>query len=369
MFTTPVVVQNRTSWISSGPSRKVSLCQRRLWGAFSGSPKFIELKVCLSYWPKLPPVEIRSVILPRQVVRSSVVVSRTGGSVGGWSGFNPQNGSEDVGTARSGSLVRPSAVEESDDPRSWRGGGAISVEVPRTRALSPTTSIPWELAVFGSVAAASALRDRTRQAARRAIVREEQIAVARVLIALRGSARDFVRRSLRDLAAKADTTQPQGLLRLLSDATLVLERARELDEGWYATAHDIVAFDASEAADAERSFRQMSMHVKGTWREDTVLNLDGVRRFRPLDDERSRASSQNAGASSSLMVVTVLVAAQGLQGQVRSTSDALSCLHAVPEGKLLAVEILWTPDREDDTLSEEEMIAQFPELVRTSLHR
>ncbi|KAK4531595.1 hypothetical protein CCYA_CCYA08G2452 [Cyanidiococcus yangmingshanensis] len=354
-------------FLQQGPSRRLCFAQQAVRARFR---ERLPLEATFSLrW--LPPAEVRYVVPGWQQSLRTALASRTGGSVGGWSSVGSQDVNDNSEARRSGTPLRPQRQilpnYGADDALGFGDQSTISIEVPSTRVPTSSPSVPWELAVFGSVVAASALRDRKYQPLRGSLVKEEQISVARVHIALRDDVKDFVRRALRELAASVDTTQPQELLRLLRTSSLIMERACEVGEGWYATAYDVLAFDASNTAEAERSFRQMSLQIKGNWQEDTFLNLDGIRRVHSYEHERSKDPPLQAATQSNLMVVTFVVAVQGLQGPVSSARDALRSLHTVAEGKLLAVEILWTPDREDDTLSEEEMITQFPELVRTTI--
>jgi uncharacterized membrane protein len=52
---------------------------------------------------------------------------------------------------------------------------------------------------------------------------------------------------------------------------------------------------------------------------------------------------------------------------INTTQDlrqALSVLGSVSSDRLLALEVLWTPQAEGDTLSSDEMIAEYPDLKR-----
>jgi uncharacterized membrane protein len=63
----------------------------------------------------------------------------------------------------------------------------------------------------------------------------------------------------------------------------------------------------------------------------------------------------------------MLVATQGKQQlpPINSSQDlrqAISQLGSVSSDQLLALEVLWTPQAEGDTLSADDVIAQYPEL-------
>jgi len=323
----------------------------------------------LMTFPWLQPVPAQVLFVQNRsgVAVQQVLASRTGGSVGGWSR------SESSGTGPSDTVLpgRPSRQvyrqETTGDLSFSDSEGTVSVQVPTARGPRTGNSFPWEIAIFGSVIAASTLKSRGDRTKRGISFQPGSIAVARLLVALRGEARDFVRPKLQALAAELDTTQPRDLCHLLRDATLLLERARETGEGWYASAHDVLTFDASEESAAESSFRRMSVQIKANWREDTVLNLDGVRRIHSDETGDANNAPGEETEPDSLLVVALLVAIRNLTGVARSSGHVLEALHGVTEDDLLAVEVLWTPDRPNDTLTEEDMIAQFPELVRLSV--
>ncbi|KAG8097840.1 hypothetical protein GUJ93_ZPchr0013g34652 [Zizania palustris] len=63
-------------------------------------------------------------------------------------------------------------------------------------------------------------------------------------------------------------------------------------------------------------------------------------------------------------VITILVAAEGVHKlpSINSSSDLKTALQklAIPSSKILAVEVLWTPQNENDTLSERELLEDYP---------
>ncbi|KAE9598094.1 hypothetical protein Lalb_Chr15g0076881 [Lupinus albus] len=63
--------------------------------------------------------------------------------------------------------------------------------------------------------------------------------------------------------------------------------------------------------------------------------------------------------------ITILVAAEGRHKlpTINGSGDlkeALQKLGTIPGDKLLAVEVLWTPQNENDTLSERELLEDYP---------
>jgi len=68
---------------------------------------------------------------------------------------------------------------------------------------------------------------------------------------------------------------------------------------------------------------------------------------------------------SELIVVTILVAAEGRVrlpkvNSKESLIEALATLGAVPASDILAVEVLWTPEEEDDYFTADDLAADYP---------
>jgi len=79
------------------------------------------------------------------------------------------------------------------------------------------------------------------------------------------------------------------------------------------------------------------------------------------------AAADEYAAPGEYIVVTMLVATQGKLAlpPINSTQDlrqALGQIGAVSSENLMAVEILWTPQAEGDTLSSDDVLAEYPNL-------
>ena len=69
------------------------------------------------------------------------------------------------------------------------------------------------------------------------------------------------------------------------------------------------------------------------------------------------------------MVVTIIVAADGKWSlpTIRNTSDlkaALQKLGSIPSNQLLAAEVTWTPQADNESLTQQEVQAEYPNLVQ-----
>ncbi|OMO62273.1 hypothetical protein CCACVL1_22924 [Corchorus capsularis] len=112
--------------------------------------------------------------------------------------------------------------------------------------------------------------------------------------------------------------------------------------------------------DGEKHFNQLSIEERAKFDEETLVNVNNVRR-------KNKASQKASGFSNEYLVVTILVAAEGehklppINGS-KDLKQALQELASIQTSKTLAVEVLWTPQDENDTLSEKELLEDYPEM-------
>lgn len=95
-----------------------------------------------------------------------------------------------------------------------------------------------------------------------------------------------------------------------------------------------------------------------------------------LDVKKSKEEGQNFeeekllnGLGNEYIVITILVAAKGAYKlpNINGSEDlnkALLKLRPLLSSKFLAGEVLWSPQKEDDTLSEWELLKDYPELAK-----
>ncbi|EOY11137.1 Myelin-associated oligodendrocyte basic protein isoform 2 [Theobroma cacao] len=110
--------------------------------------------------------------------------------------------------------------------------------------------------------------------------------------------------------------------------------------------------------DGEKRFNQLSIEERGKFDEETLVNVNNIKR-------QSTTSRKASGFSNEYIVITILVAAEGLHklppiNGSRDLKEALQKLASIPTSKILAVEVLWTPQNENDTLSERELLEDYP---------
>lgn len=183
------------------------------------------------------------------------------------------------------------------------------------------------------------------------------VAVAKLQVGLLAEAREL-QEDLNRLATTADTGTSQGLAKLLQETTLSLLRHP-----------DYWAYAASEGKQtrllsAEQEFNRYTLSARSRFSEETVSNVNSqITQAAP----KAALPGDTNQAPGEYILATVVVATQGKLDlpNVSSTADlrqALGQIGAVSGENLLAVEVLWTPQQSGETLSSDELVAQYPEL-------
>lgn len=185
---------------------------------------------------------------------------------------------------------------------------------------------------------------------------DEVVTVAKVQVGLMASAREL-QKDLERIADKADTDSPGGLHYILQETVLALMRNPD---------YCLYGFAKSKrercAEDAETAFNQLSLQERTKFERETRVNVGGRSGRSSLADKKPYKEGQKE-----LIVVTLLVAADGsfkvpTVDSRTSLKQALSMMGAVRADDLLAVEVLWTPEEEDDHFTVEDLAYDYPTL-------
>jgi uncharacterized membrane protein len=183
------------------------------------------------------------------------------------------------------------------------------------------------------------------------------VAVAKLQVGLLAEAR-ALQEDLNRLATTADTGTSQGLAKLLQETTLSL--LRHPDYWAYAASED----KQTRLLSAEQEFNRYTLSARSRFSAETLSNVNNQ-----LTQAEPQALLTGEGdeAPGEYILATVVVATQGKLDlpDIRSTTDlrqALNQIGAVSSENLLAVEVLWTPQQTGDTLSADQLVAQYPEL-------
>ncbi|KAH9568021.1 hypothetical protein CY35_03G055500 [Sphagnum magellanicum] len=180
----------------------------------------------------------------------------------------------------------------------------------------------------------------------------QKYSVLKLQVRLLGMARTL-QRDLDRIAQQADTTTEEGLHYVLTETCLALMR------------HPDFCISGVSLCDIKRSisngeerFNQLSLEERGKFDEETLVNVNNLQR-------RMMAAPKADRFNNEYIVVTILVAAEGEYKLPTINSntdlkDALRKLGSIPVDAIQAIEVLWTPQDENDTLSERELLRDYP---------
>ncbi|KAG6618200.1 hypothetical protein I3842_Q120300 [Carya illinoinensis] len=180
----------------------------------------------------------------------------------------------------------------------------------------------------------------------------EKTSVLKLQVGLLGMGRSL-QRDLNRIAETADTSSSAGLSYVLTETTLALLRHPD----YCISGYSFVELKRS-MEDGEKRFNQLSIEERGKFDEETLINVNNIKK-------QSTGNQRSNGFRNEYIVITILVAAEGVHKlpTINGSGDlkeALQKLGSIPSSKILAVEVLWTPQNENDTLSERELLEDYP---------
>jgi uncharacterized membrane protein len=202
---------------------------------------------------------------------------------------------------------------------------------------------------------ASARRDRSERSPSGSLA-GDRYAVVKCQIALLSTARSL-QRDLQTYASAATTDTVEGLAAALHDVAMALMRHSDYWRYGAVQVQHTATLD-----EAERAFNQVVSQERAKLSEELAVNIDGVRR---QASEPVKAPSDEVGQ---YLVVTLVVATgypEFMAYQTPSPKDLEATLQrfsTLLTSDLLALEVMWSPENPDDTLTEDELIAEYPEL-------
>ncbi len=191
-----------------------------------------------------------------------------------------------------------------------------------------------------------------------------KVSVAKIQVGLLSSARSL-QQELTRLALESDTSTSEGLATVTRETAISLMRHPEY---WVYVSS---ANENTKFALAEQKFNSLVMSERSKLNAEVLSNVGG----RVLQGKTAAAlpSEGSSGLEdpSEYIVVTLLLAVAGETlsklPTLRSSADlqsALSVIGSVPTDNLLAVEVLWEPQSEEYTLTNDEVLTIYPDLVR-----
>lgn len=164
-----------------------------------------------------------------------------------------------------------------------------------------------------------------------------------------------VKDAIRRVATTGDPSTPAGLTAMLNSAAVTLLRR---PERWvYGTVEQA---RGSDAASAQR-VASWAAQARAAYQNETTLN-----RGRLTDDK-----AYEARRGGTYLVVTMAVAARDLllptvEGAVETNEvrDAVTAVAGVTPDSLIGGEVVWSPDADDEFLTEDQALRLYPNLYR-----
>ncbi len=181
----------------------------------------------------------------------------------------------------------------------------------------------------------------------------QKVQLTEIKLGLLASART-VQNEINKLALESDTQTPEGLRQLLQSVTLSLVRH---DDYWIygQTSHNKVSL-----SEAEQAFYQRSLQERSRFSAETLTHIDE----QPIHQDQAPQSSEKGD----YIVVTLLVAFYSnsstlpVADSVATLRQGIMQLGSVPADRIVAVEVLWTPQNEGDALNADELLVEYPQL-------
>jgi uncharacterized membrane protein len=183
-----------------------------------------------------------------------------------------------------------------------------------------------------------------------------KVSLIQFQIGLLASAKE-IQVKLRELAISSNTSTSSGLQKVLQDTTLELLRKPEL---WV---YSNIETGSVPFSSAESTFNRISITERSKLKAELTSNYSG-------QISTSTNSESNPGDSDSTneyIAITILVASKkdlrlSSSANNEQITEALRLLGSISSNDLIALEVIWQPDGEGETLREEELIIQYPNL-------
>ena len=183
-----------------------------------------------------------------------------------------------------------------------------------------------------------------------------KVSLIQLQIGLLASAKE-IQLNLRELATTSNTSTSSGLQKVLQDTTLSLLRKPEL---WV---YSNIETGSVPFSSAESTFNRISITERSKLKAELTSNYSG-QISKSINNEFHPGDSD---PTNEYIAITILVATKNdlrLNNSANNLviTEALRLLGAIPQNDLMALEVIWQPEGKGETLREEELITQYPNL-------
>ena len=167
-----------------------------------------------------------------------------------------------------------------------------------------------------------------------------------------------IQSELSQLTMETQTYTQEGLMELLQESTLILLRNSDY---W---SHALSRSQSLRIDQAEKVFEKISLTERGKFSAETLSNVSGkikTKEFSAPDNEIA-----------SYIVVTLIVGTaddKPLISSIHSRDQlhsALTTLGTVQEDYLMQLELLWSPQTDQDSLTYDELLTEYTDMIQIS---
>ncbi len=182
--------------------------------------------------------------------------------------------------------------------------------------------------------------------------------VTKIQVALVAQARQL-QADLAEISMGVDTDTPEGLLQLLQESTLALLRYPE-----YWTHVSAQSQTAKSTSAAEQLVNSISIAERSKLSSETLVNVGGRTQrgtLKPVDTDEG---------PSAYIVVTFLVGTahdKPLFEKIATEAElktALEKLAGLPSDYLMTLELIWSPQDPNDSLTDDELLTEYSDLLQ-----
>ncbi|KAK7305599.1 hypothetical protein VNO77_43505 [Canavalia gladiata] len=211
------------------------------------------------------------------------------------------------------------------------------------------------------------------------------VTVLKLQVAMVGGIGNSIQKDLTRIAETADTSSREGVSHLLTETIQSLDR----HHGHWIAGYSSVDLKRNKE-DGEKFYKQLSNEQRAKFDKETVVNLNTTEKkstrsqsadvfsneysmfdVKESKEERYKIEEEellDGFGNDEYIVITILVAAKGAHklhniNGAEDLKNDFQKLRSLLSSKLLAGEVLWTPQNEDDTLSKRKLLEDYPQLA------
>lgn len=183
------------------------------------------------------------------------------------------------------------------------------------------------------------------------------VTITQVQVAMISEAR-HVQQALNQIAAEGDMSTPEGITLALRETVVMLLRSPETWTHAIATTKTV-----NTKREAKEHFESLSIEERSKFDVESMVNVDGKVTRRGIIERAEEVASH--------IIVTLLVGTAHdsavIDTPVMSSEElraALKRLGSITPDYMMVYEVLWSPQDESDSLTEEELMLNYPKMFQ-----